>query len=89
MGGPAVGRNHGEWFIKWVPALGYYDPVNMAKRIPKSCKVDVGRAGIGDYTCPPTGVAAFYNNLSCPKRIVWWQGSTHGYVPPACERYER
>ena len=89
MGGTSIGRNHGEWFIKWVPALGYYDPVNMAKRIPKSCKVFVDRAGIGDYTCPPTGVAAFYNNLSCPKKIVWWQGSTHGYVPPVRERYER
>lgn len=23
-----------------------------------------------------------FNNLGCPKRIVWVQGSTHGYVPP-------
>ena len=89
IGGTSIGRNHGEWFIKWVPALGYYDPVNMAKRIPKTCRVNVSRAGIGDYTCPPTGVAAFYNNLVCPKRIVWSQGSTHGYVPPSRETYER
>ncbi len=40
-------------------------------------------------TVPPTGVAAFYNNLSCPKKIVWFQGSTHGYVPPVRETYER
>ena len=89
MGGTSIGRNHGEWFVKWVPALGYYDPVNMAKRIPKGCKVTVSRAGIGDYTCPPTGVAAFYNNLSCPRKIVWFQGSTHGYVPPVRETCER
>ena len=89
MGGTSIGRNHGEWFIKWVPALGYYDPVNMAKRIPKGYKVFVDRAGIGDYTCPPTGVAAFYNNLSCPRKIVWFQGSTHGYVPPVRETYVR
>jgi len=82
IAGPSVGRNHGEWFLKWVPALGYYDTANMAKRIPKTCKVTVVRAGLGDYTCPPSGVAAFYNNLSCPKDIVWVQGSTHGYVPP-------
>ena len=82
IGGTSIGRNHGEWFIEWVPALGYYDPVNMAKRIPKTCRVDITRAGLGDYTCPPTGVAAFYNNLSCPKKIAWVQGSTHGYVPP-------
>ena len=89
MGGTSVGRNHGEWFIKWVPALGYYDPVNMAKRIPKGCKVIVA-AGIGDYTCPPTGVAAFYNNLGCEKKkITWTQGATHGYMPPVRESYER
>lgn len=89
MGGTSVGRNHGPWYVKWVPALGYYDPVNMARRIPKTCRVDVLRAGIGDYTCPPTGVAAFYNNLSCPKKIFWMQGSTHGYLPPEREVYER
>ena len=89
MGGTSIGRNHGEWFVKWVPALGYYDPVNMAKRIPKECKVTVS-AGIGDYTCPPTGVAAFYNNLACEnKKIVWTQGATHGYTPPVREKYER
>ena len=89
LGGTSIGRNHGEWFIKWVPALGYYDPVNMAKRIPKTCRVDVTRAGLGDYTCPPTGVAAFYNNLSCPKKITWVQGSTHGYVPPEPQKTTR
>ena len=82
MGGPSIGRNHGEWFVEWVPQLGYYDPVNMARRIPKTCRVDIVRAGLGDYTCPPTGIAAFYNNLSGPKSIVWVQGSKHGYVPP-------
>ena len=82
IGSTSIGRNHGEWYVEWVPALGYYDPVNMAKRIPKTCSVKIVRAGLGDYTCPPMGVAAFYNNLSCPKSIVWMQGSTHGYVPP-------
>ncbi len=51
--------------------------------------MDVTRAGLGDYTCPPTGVAAFYNNLTCPKKIKWVQGSTHGYMPPSSEKYER
>ena len=89
MASTATGRNHGEWFVKWVPALGYYDPVNMAKRIPATCKVNITRAGIGDYTCPPAGVAAFYNNLSCPKSMVWMQGSTHGYVPPQRETFAK
>lgn len=82
MSATSVGRNHGKWFVKWVPALGYYDPVNMARMIPASCKVSVTTAGIGDYTCPPTGVAVFYNNLTCPKTIRWIQGATHGYRPP-------
>lgn len=89
MGGTSIGRNHGEWFVKWVPALGYYDPVNMAKRIPKTCRVNIVRAGLGDYTCPPAGVAAFYNNLSCPKSVVWVQGSTHGYEPPDPQKVSR
>ena len=87
IGGTEVARNRGAWFVEWVPALGFYDLVNMARRIPPSCRVDVVRAGLGDYTCPPSGVAAFYNNLTCPKSIVWVQGSTHGYVPPAHEAF--
>ena len=85
IGGESIGRNRGVWFVKWHPALGYYDSVNMARRIPAPCRVDVVRAGLGDYTCPPSGVAAFYNNLSCQKSIVWVQGSTHSYVPPMRE----
>lgn len=81
IGGTEVGRNRGTWYVKWVPALGYYDPVNMAKRIPKTCTLYVSRAGLGDYICPPTGVMAFYNNLTCPKSMVMWQNSEHGYVP--------
>jgi cephalosporin-C deacetylase-like acetyl esterase len=46
-------------------------------------------AGIGDYTCPPTGVAAFYNNLTCPKLIRWVQGATHGYRPPKAQIIEK
>ena len=83
-----MGRNHGLWYVQWVPALGYYDPVNMARMIPKTCTVAITSAGIGDYTCPPTGVAAFYNNLSCPKGIVWLQGATHGYRPPNLEKVQ-
>ena len=64
------------------PALRYYDPVNLAKRISKNCKVEITRAGLGDYICPPSGVAILFNNIPGPKKINWVQGSTHGYVPP-------
>ena len=70
------------WYIHETPALRYYDPVNIAKRISRSCRVNIMRAGLGDYCCPPSGVAILYNNIPGPKKINWVQGSTHGYVPP-------
>lgn len=73
-------RLTGNWRISYVRALDYYDPINFAKRI--KCKAEIIRAGLGDYTCPPSGVAVFYNNLTCPKKIIWFQGSDHGYIPP-------
>lgn len=73
------------WYIPWVEALGYYDAANFAKRIPKSCFTFIDRAGLGDYCCPPTGLAKMWNNMTCPKKILWVQGSEHGYVPPAYE----
>ena len=89
IGGPAAGRARGDWHIPWVEALGYYDAANMARRIPKTCRVNVTWAGLGDYICPPSGVAAFYNNLTCPKQIKWVQGATHGYYPPNAQTFSR
>ena len=82
IGGPAAGRAHGDWHIEWVPALGYYDAANMARRIPATCRTTVTWAGLGDYVCPPSGVMAFYNNLTCPKKITFIQGATHFTHPP-------
>ena len=62
-------------------ALRYFDPVNFAKRIAPTCRVEVTRAGLGDYVSPPSGVSIFYNNVRGPKKITWVQGSSHGYVP--------
>ena len=45
----------------------------------------VTSAGLGDYVCPPSGLAMLWNALKCPKKIVWVQGSQHGYVPPEYE----
>lgn len=82
MGGTEYKRNRGGWYIHWVPALGYYDPINMARRIPKTCTTIIPRAGLGDYVCPPSGLAILFNNIPGPKKITWVQGSTHGYTPP-------
>ena len=78
-------RIHGPWRIKYVPALDYFDPVFMAKRI-KKADVTITRAGLGDYTCPPSGLAVSYNNLATPnKTIHWYQGSDHGFIPEKAE----
>ena len=74
-------RLSGGWRIKYVPALDYYDPVFMAKRI-INARVEITRAGLGDYTCPPSGLAISYNNIASPnKSIKWVQGRDHGFVP--------
>jgi sugar phosphate isomerase/epimerase/cephalosporin-C deacetylase-like acetyl esterase len=73
------------WGIEWTDALGYYDAVNFAKRIPLTCHTTIPRAGLGDYTCPPTGLAKLWNNIPGNKEIRWVQGSQHGYMP---EQYE-
>ncbi len=82
---PALKMSSDGWYIPWTPALGYYDAAIFAKRIPKTCHTIITRAGIGDYCCPPTGLAKMWNNMTCPKTIHWYQGSQHGYVPPKYE----
>ena len=78
-------RLHGTWRIPYVPALDYYDPVFMAKRI-KKASVTITRAGLGDYTCPPSGLAISYNNLATPRKSIRWvQGSNHPFIPKKSE----
>ena len=86
VGGTEDGRNHGPWFPKWAPGLDYYDQVNIALLVPKTCRVEISRVGLGDYTAPPCGAAMMFNNLTCPKSVVWVQGSQHCYVPPKPQR---
>ena len=81
IGGPEAGRAHGDWHVPWVPALGYYDAANMARRFPATCRANIVWAGLGDYICPPSGVMAFYNNLACPKNITFVQGAMHTFHP--------
>ena len=66
--------------------MGYYDAVNFAKRIPETCHTLITRAGLGDYRCPPMGLAKLWNNIpGNNKSILWVQGARHGYVPPNYE----
>ena len=75
-----------KWYVPWTESLGYYECAFFAKRIPANCRVTISRAGLGDYTCPPRGVAVFWNALECDNASIRWvQGSTHGHVPPPYE----
>ena len=84
LGGRTVGRIRPGWGVPYFPAMDYYDAANHAKRV--KCPVVIPRGGIGDYTCPPAGVAIAYNNIKSPKKINWTQGSTHGYIPDEVKR---
>ena len=78
LGGIQLGRLRG-WRPDYANGLGYYDPVNMAKRI--RCETSIF-AGLGDYTCPPSAASVLYNNIQAPKTIEYTQGATHMYDPP-------
>lgn len=85
LGGVTLGRLKG-WRPDWVPALGYYDPVNLGKRV--KCPVQI-HAGLGDYTCPPSGITALYNAIKTPKKITYVQGATHMADPKDAQKFVR
>jgi len=78
LDGVKLGRLRG-WRPNVADGLGYYDTATMGKRV--TCETFIN-AGLGDYVCPPSGVAVLYNNVKGPKTIEFIQGSTHGYNPP-------
>jgi cephalosporin-C deacetylase len=80
LAGVTANRMASPWRIPYVPGIDYFDPVHHARRV--RCPVHIPRAGLGDYTCPPSGIAILYNNLARAKSIRWVQGSQHGYIPP-------
>lgn len=85
LAGITQGRMRG-WRPDFQPALNYYDPVFMAKRI-KTAKVNL-IANYGDYTCPPSSVWIVYNNLATPnKSMEVRQGCTHAYMMKNYQKY--
>ncbi len=86
--GPESGRCKGGWHVPYAPGLDYFDAVFFAHRFPAELRAVISRAGLGDYTCPPSGVATFYNSIKCPKKIIWVQGSEHGGNPIDRRAYE-
>lgn len=78
LGGTRLGRMGG-WRPDYTDGLAYYDGVNMAKRI--ACETHI-ISGLGDTTCPPSGLTVLYNVVKAPKTIEYLQGIAHGYETP-------
>ena len=76
LGGTLKGRMAG-WRPAWRHALGYYDPVNVAKRFQPDIPKIVERSGLGDYIAPPSGHAVLFNAMRGRKSIEFVQGGDH------------
>lgn len=83
LGSETKGRLGG-WRPTYCSGLGYYDTVSFGKRVTAPTEIT---AGLGDYTCPPSGVAVLFNNLECEKKITFVQNRTHDYNPPKQTAY--
>ncbi len=79
--GAGGGRQQSDFAPAPAPGLKYYSAAHHARRISPDCRVLITRAGLGDYICPPIGVAAMFNNLRGAATIRWCQGSTHNFIP--------
>jgi len=77
------GRQGTDWGPDYAPGLDYFDCVNFARRLRPNQYVNIFHAGLGDYICPPSGIASLYHALSCRKRLVWVQNCEHGWSSPA------
>jgi cephalosporin-C deacetylase-like acetyl esterase len=78
LGGHVLdGRLKNAFGIYYVENMNYFEPAFFAPRI--KAEVNILRCGLGDYTCPPSGIIATYNALKCKKTINVYQNSTHGY----------
>ena len=73
------------WRIHHPPALDYYDPVFMARCITRA-EVNITRAGLDDYICPPSGIAILYKSTALPKKTIRVaQGRDHETYPKESE----
>lgn len=76
LGGIDAGRMGG-WRPRRTEALGYFDPVNVAKRLRPSQKKEIFRSALGDYIAPPSTHAVLYNVMRGDKEIEFRQGGDH------------
>ena len=86
IGGQNIGRFAGTLKPAYTDALMYYDCCSFATLVDSDVVVTIS-AGLGDLTCPPTGIMAVYNTLNCKKAITVYQNTTHSYNPPVRASY--
>ena len=86
IGGQNIGRFAGTLKPAYTDALMYYDCCSLATLVDKDVNVTLS-AGLGDMTCPPSGIMAVYNALDCNKSITAYQNTTHSYNPHARSSY--
>lgn len=86
IGGQNVGRFPGNLKPAYTNALMYYDCCSFATLVDKDVNVTIS-AGLGDRTCPATGIVAVYNSLDCNKSITVCQNMDHSYTPPVYVSY--
>ena len=78
IGGAAMGHLRGTWHIRPTEALKYYDTIYHMRRYDGKVKL---MAGLGDYVCPPSGMAVIYEEAKGPKEIVYTQSAGHNGNP--------
>ena len=75
IGGERVSTRFDGWRPEYDEVSKYFDTTYFAERL--KCRTSV-YGGLGDYTCPPSGVVSLYNALDCEKDIRFSQLNGHG-----------
>ena len=70
---------------QFIRGIAYYDLTNLATRITAPVKL---MAGLGDYTCHPTGIFSFYNAIPTRKEMRVIQNKIHLYQSPEAEEFK-
>ena len=78
IGGAAMGHLRGTWHIKPTEALKYYDTIYHMRRYHGKVLL---LAGLGDYVCPPFGMAKIFAEAQGPKEIIYTQSAGHNGNP--------
>ena len=80
LGGNYVDKRIDDGFgIGFEENMIYFDPAFFAGYIDVENEVYIDRCSLGDYTCPPSGIIAAYNQIKSKKKIVFYQNSDHSY----------